>query len=234
MGRAIKEDEGCGPRSVWEVGQSSGVAEKDSVRDGVFLGEYLKEGRALGSRLFSQRWNAKEEMVGGKGLVEAEGALSRVSSAHACLMEKASRYSILSPSSFCIWRGQNSSSSPFSGVERPLVKVKEGQGAIVKLKESEKELSVNPLRVLLVEERDFEKGDGGSIPKREVGDGVVEEEGKDVESWRYNCLAKFCHCLGMPTKGFEGEILKLLKKMKEKRERFEKVIGKKEERIETL
>ncbi|RVW17396.1 hypothetical protein CK203_094166 [Vitis vinifera] len=137
-------------------------------------------------------------MVGGKGLVEAEGALSRVSSAHACLMEKASRYSILSPSSFCIWRGQNSSSSPFSGVERPLVKVKEGQ------------------------ERDFEKGDGGSIPKREVGDGVVKEEGKDVESWRYNCLAKFCHCLGMPTKGFEGEILKLLKKMKEKRERFEK------------
>lgn len=33
LGRAIKEDEGCGLRFVWEVGQSSGVAEKDSVPD---------------------------------------------------------------------------------------------------------------------------------------------------------------------------------------------------------
>ncbi|RVW92113.1 hypothetical protein CK203_037043 [Vitis vinifera] len=46
-------------------------------------------------------------------------------------------------------------------------------------------------------------------------DGRAEEEGGDVESWRYSCLAKFCHCLGMPTEGFEGEILKLLNRMKE-------------------
>ncbi|RVW41716.1 Transposon TX1 uncharacterized 149 kDa protein [Vitis vinifera] len=67
----------------------------------------------------------------------------------------------------------------------------------------------------------FEKGDGGSSPVR---DGRTEEEGGDVESWRYNCLAKFCHCLGMPTEGFEGEILKVLNRMKERRERFERGI----------
>ena len=48
-----------------------------------------------------------------------------------------------------------------------------------------------------------------------------------MESWRYSCLAKFCHCLEMPIEGFEGEILKLLNRMKERRERFERVSGKK-------
>ena len=72
--------------------------------------------------------------------------------------------------------------------------------------------------MLLAEERDFEKGDGGSFLIREGRDGRAEEEGGDVESWRYSCLAKFCHCLGMPTEGFEGEILKLLNRMKERRE----------------
>ena len=105
-----------------------------------------------------------------------------------------------------------------------MIEVEKGHDAVVNLKENERELSVNPLKVLLAEERDFEKGDGGSSPVR---DGRTEEEGGDVESWRYNCLAKFCHCLGMPTEGFEGEILKVLNRMKERRERFERVSGKK-------
>ncbi|RVW25227.1 hypothetical protein CK203_113902 [Vitis vinifera] len=40
----------------------------------------------------------------------------------------------------------------------------------------------------------------------EVGDG--EEE------WSSSCLAKFSHCLGMPTVGFEEEILYLLRRMR--------------------
>ncbi|WJZ85422.1 hypothetical protein VitviT2T_004961 [Vitis vinifera] len=40
----------------------------------------------------------------------------------------------------------------------------------------------------------------------EVGDG--EEE------WSSSCLAKFSHCLGMPTVGFEDEILYLLRRMR--------------------
>lgn len=83
-----------------------------------------------------------------------------------------------------------------------MVAVGEGQGAIVDLMGKEKELSVDPLRVLLEEERGFDKGDGGSTPTREEGDVVAEEKRGDVESWRYSWLAKFCHCLGMPTRGF--------------------------------
>ncbi|KAL6317062.1 hypothetical protein AAG906_029814 [Vitis piasezkii] len=39
------------------------------------------------------------------------------------------------------------------------------------------------------------------------------EEGKREEGWSSNCLAKFSRCLGMPTEGFEEEILYLLRRM---------------------
>ena len=48
-----------------------------------------------------------------------------------------------------------------------------------------------------------------------------------MESWKYSCLMQFYHSLEMPTKGFEREILKLLKKINEKREHFEKLAKKK-------
>ena len=48
-----------------------------------------------------------------------------------------------------------------------------------------------------------------------------------MESWSYSCLENFCHCLGMPTEEFEGKILKLLDRMRERRDRFKRVSGKK-------
>ena len=36
-------------------------------------------------------------------------------------------------------------------------------------------------------------------------------------SWQSSCLAKFSRCLEMPTEGFEGEILFLLRRMKERK-----------------
>lgn len=56
----------------------------------------------------------------------AEGAPGRVSPADVCLMEEASRYSIFSPPFVCVWEGQDSSSSPFFGVEGALIEVEEG------------------------------------------------------------------------------------------------------------
>ena len=50
---------------------------------------------------------------------------------------------------------------------------------------------------------------------------------KDEELWRYGCLAKFYQCLGMPTEGFESEILKLLNRMRERRDHSERVSRKK-------
>ena len=37
------------------------------------------------------------------------------------------------------------------------------------------------------------------------------EEGESGEGWSTSSLARFSHCLGMPTKGFEEEILSLKK-----------------------
>ena len=48
-----------------------------------------------------------------------------------------------------------------------------------------------------------------------------------MESWKYSCLMQFYHSLGMPTEGFEREILKFFKKMNEKIEHFEKLAKKK-------
>ena len=47
---------------------------------------------------------------------------------------------------------------------------------------------------------------------------VVEERDEVGEPcWYSSCLAKFSHCLGMPTEDFDWEILFLLKRMKEKK-----------------
>ncbi|RVX08890.1 hypothetical protein CK203_011084 [Vitis vinifera] len=40
------------------------------------------------------------------------------------------------------------------------------------------------------------------------------EEGERDEGWSSSCLVKFSRCLGMPTEGFEEEILYLLRRMK--------------------
>ena len=40
------------------------------------------------------------------------------------------------------------------------------------------------------------------------------EVGEGEEEWSSSCLAKFSHCLGMPTVGFEEEILYLLRRMR--------------------
>ena len=41
----------------------------------------------------------------------------------------------------------------------------------------------------------------------------LQDEGRD-ERWSSSCLTMFNRCLGMPTEGFEEEILYLLRRMK--------------------
>ena len=100
-------------------------------------------------------------------------------------------------------------------MERALVIVEENHILIGELMHREGELTVNPLRVLLAEEEGIGQGVGDSLMSLEAGFGVPKEEGGNLESWKFSCLEKFCHCLGMPTEGFEGEILKLLRRMRE-------------------
>ena len=100
--------------------------------------------------------------------------------------------------------------------------------------------SVDPLRVIWADGREreapivLEEGvkefEGGEMPTKVV-DKVLEEEDRSVLGlWMNGNLVKLCRCLGMPT---EGEILRLLRKMEErknlkgvatrKRRKFQKV-----------
>ena len=46
-----------------------------------------------------------------------------------------------------------------------------------------------------------------------------------MKSWTSSCSAKSCLCLGMLIVGFEGEIMKLLEKMKKGKEQRVKLDG---------
>ena len=59
-------------------------------------------------------------------------------------------------------------------------------------------------------------GWGFSVKKLEGR--LSKEEVRDVKSWTSSCSAKSCLCLGMLIVGFEGEIMKLLEKMKKGKE----------------
>ena len=90
-------------------------------------------------------------------------------------------------------------------------------------------LELGPLRMILVDGREAEvSGVSGLANERtEEGTKVVldrapqemMEEGDEGGglSWQSSCLAKFSRCLEMPTEGFEGEILFLLRRMKERK-----------------
>ena len=108
-----------------------------------------------------------------------------------------------------------------------MVEIKESRGFDALLKESEGKLTLSPLRVCPVEGRVGYKVVGDSFLLEEERDERVEKEGEDEEVWRYSCLARFYQCLGMPSEGCESEILKLLNRMRERRDRSERVNGKK-------
>ncbi|RVW42423.1 Transposon TX1 uncharacterized 149 kDa protein [Vitis vinifera] len=158
----------------------------------------------------------------------ARGTPERCSITDECFLEEASRYSLLKPSTVCVWGGRaSSSSSPFSGMGGSLLEMEERCGHEVILKETEEGLSINPLSMRPAEERMGEKSTSGFFPLKEGRKEWGEEEENDMESWNYSYLAKFCHCLGMPTKGCERDILKLLHKMRDRRDRSENLSRKK-------
>ncbi|KAL6335980.1 hypothetical protein AAG906_003606 [Vitis piasezkii] len=77
-------------------------------------------------------------------------------------------------------------------------------------------------RALFVTVGEPDDGVGACILEKESlthGGRVFRGFGLPLDCWSSSCLAKFSHCLGMLTKGFEWEILKLLKKMKERKDK---------------
>ena len=53
------------------------------------------------------------------------------------------------------------------------------------------------------------------LPTKDVERVLEEEEGSVLGSWMNGSFVNLYRCLGMPTEGFEGEILFLLRRMEE-------------------
>ncbi|RVW39569.1 Citrate synthase, glyoxysomal [Vitis vinifera] len=130
----------------------------------------LKEARASFYILRSERWFEEELLVSGMDPEAEKGETGRVFLADAWLLEEDAKYSLLEPSSVCIWGGRVSSSSHFSGVEGALIEVEESCVFDAFVKESGGKLNISPLRVCLME---------GRIDQKGVGDFFLLEVGRD-------------------------------------------------------
>ena len=104
---------------------------------------------------------------------------------------------------------------------------------------------MDPLRMILADGREAEVSDlvgreSGNTEELSVGalervsQEDEEERGKEGDlCWQSSSLAKFSRYLGMPTEGFEGEILFLLKRMKERKLQKGKLDGRKRRKLES-
>ena len=108
-------------------------------------------------------------------------------------------------------RGLGFSFSSFSRVEKVLVVAGMGHDALVGPIDKEGEVAFDSLGVILADERvrdclpmlelGDEEGADGAFLVRELGGGLVEEEGRALDSWMTSCLVNFCHNLGMLIEG---------------------------------
>ena len=218
--------EDCRPNLVMREGQSfEALWAGTSFRP--TKGSILKEARASLGQSRSERWFEEELLPSGMPSAAERSEKQRASLADEWLMEENSRYSNLEPSAMCFWGGRVSSSSTLSGGKGAVIELDERCGNDAVEEESEGKLNFTPLRVCPAEVRDDQMGVGVSFMLEEGRGEGVEKEGEDEESWRYSCLARFCQCLGMPSEGFEREILQLLNKIRERRDCSERVTGKK-------
>ena len=161
------------------------------------------------------------------------------------LMEEASRYTgSHSRSFFSLGKRDFSSSSSLSGRDGMFVATDGGcsRGYISEIVGG---IELGPLRMILADGREAEVSGLSGLANEMTEEGMKDvfnsapyeiiEEGNEVGelSWQSSFLAKFSQCLGMPTKGFEGEILFLLKRMKEKKSQKGKLEGRKKKKLES-
>ena len=114
-----------------------------------------------------------------------------------------------------------------------------------KVSEAEGGAAMGPLRMILADGREVEVSDLAgreSGTSKEASEGVSERVSQEDEEerveegelcWHSSSLAKFSRYLGMPTEGFEGEILFLLKRMKERKLQKGKLDGRKRRKLES-
>ena len=144
-------------------------------------------------------------------------------------MEEVSRYSLPENCSLLSFgdRGLLSSSSSFCGEKNEDVMAVRDLVALEGPYVVNEEGRADPLRIIEVDGREREisfdmekniKGSKGGEMTVEVTGRVSEEDNRSVlGSWMNGDFINLCKCLGMPTEGFEGEILLLLRRMEERK-----------------
>ena len=145
------------------------------------------------------------------------------------LLEEVSRYSLPENRSLLSFRdrGLLSSSSSFCGEKNEDVMAVRDLVALEGPYVVNEEGRADPLRIIEVDGREREisfdmekniKGSKGGEMTVEVTGRVSEEDNRSVlGSWMNGDFINLCKCLGMPTEGFEGEILLLLRRMEERK-----------------
>ena len=134
--------------------------------------------------------------------------------AYEFLLEKTSRYSYFETCSFLSLEGQGSSSS-FYGGKKELVVTNRDLVAFEGPSYVNGKGLVDPLRVIWADRRErrvlidleeeTKKYDGRALLAKDVERVLKEEKISVLGLWINGSFVKLCHCLGMPTEGFEGE-----------------------------
>ena len=161
------------------------------------------------------------------------------------LMEEAFKYTDYHPCSlFSLEKRDFSSSSTSSRRDGAIVFIDGGfeQGCV---SEEVGVVGLGPLRVILANGRETEvSGYSGKVigvvdkVREDVSERAIQEVVEEMVKagepcWYSSCLAKFSRCLGMLTKGFEWDILILLKMMKEMKHQKRKLDGRKKKKLES-
>ena len=187
----------------------------------------------------------QEEDLFGSKLGSPRPAVNLSEITNEALLEEVSRYS-------------DQTSSPFLSLGKRDISLFstpsgwDGEGAVMArasdrgtVSDDEGGAVMDPLRMILADGREVEVSNlVGREPRNTevVSVGVLErvshedkeKRGKEGNlCWQSSSLAKFSRYLGMPTEGFEGEILFLLKRMKERKIQKGNLDGRKRRKLET-
>ena len=161
------------------------------------------------------------------------------------LMEEASRYTGYHPCSLFSSGKRDFSSSSTSPGQDGVIIIIDGGSERGCCSEAVGGADLGPLRVILADGKEAEvfglsrRANGvveeviEDVLKRVIQEVVEERDEVGEPCWHSSCLAKFSRCLGMPTEGFEGEILFLLKRMKERKLQKGKLDGRKRKKLES-
>ena len=249
LGRQMMVDLGRRPKEKGQVTEGQielmkmGRPKSPSYKDSEVEMDRSREARAPVGGL-GVSGELEGEMVGAQ-MGSRSPAVNLTVFTNEALMEEASRYSDQSSCSLSSLgkrdislsstpSGRNGESVARTGVIIQSSSSVEAGGAVM-----------GPLRMIWADGREAEVLDSagrevGAFGEKTEGDtnrtiheDMEEREEEEEPCWQSSSLAKFSRYIGMPTEGFEGEILFLLKRMKERKIQKGQMDGRKSKKLKS-